>query len=65
MTLLGAVVFGGLLGIAVLWLLITAPDNEVEDVWDHSQPQERSNAASVAAAPVGASPCASTHSSQK
>ena len=65
MTLLGAVVFGGLLGIAVLWLLITAPDNEVEDVWDHSQLQEPSNAASVAAASVGFSPCTSTHSSQK
>lgn len=65
MTLLGAVVFGGLLGIAVLWLLITAPESEAEDVWDYSQLQERSNPASVAAGPVGSSPWAATHSSQK
>ena len=65
MTLLGAVVFGGLLGLAVLWLLVTAPANEVEDVWDHSQLQDRSNPASVAAGSVGSSPWATTHSSQK
>jgi hypothetical protein len=65
MTVLGAVVFGGLLGLGVLWLLLTAPDNDVDDVWDHSQAQERSNSASVAAGSVGSSPCAATHSSQK
>ncbi len=65
MTVLGAVVFGGLLALGVLWLLVTAPDNDVEDVWDHSQWQERSNPASVAAGAVGSSPWALTHSSQK
>jgi hypothetical protein len=56
MTVLGAVVFGGLLGLAVLWLLLTAPESEVDDVWDHSQRQERSNSDSVAAGPVGSRP---------
>ena len=67
MTLLGAVVFGGLLGIAVLWLLVTAPENEVADVdaWDHSQWQEPSNLVSVSAGSDGSNPCAATHSSQK
>ncbi|BCO33880.1 hypothetical protein JMUB5695_00347 [Mycobacterium heckeshornense] len=65
MTVLGAVVFGGLLGLAVLWLLLTAPDGDVDDAWDHSQPPERSNSASMAAGSVKSSPCAATHSSQK
>jgi hypothetical protein len=67
MTLLGAVVFGGLLGIAVLWLLVTAPENEVTDVdhWDHSQWQEPSNLVSASAGSDGSSPWAATHSSQK
>jgi hypothetical protein len=30
MTMLGAVVFGGLLAIGVWWLLVTAPDSEVD-----------------------------------
>ncbi|MDT5133746.1 MAG: hypothetical protein QOE41_3057, partial [Mycobacterium sp.] len=29
MTVLGAVVFGGLLALGVLWLLVTAPGNDV------------------------------------
>ncbi len=67
MTLLGALVFGGLLGIAVLWLMITAPQNDVADVdaWDHSQWHEPSNLVSASAGPDGSSPCAATHSSQK
>lgn len=70
MTLLGALVFGGLLGIAVLWLLVTAPASEGTDVWDdnawdHSQQQEPSNLVSVSAGPDGSSPWAATHSSQK
>jgi hypothetical protein len=65
MTVLGAVVFGGLLGLAVLWLMLTAPDNEVEDAWDQSQRQERSNSASTSAGSPGSSPWALTHSSQK
>ena len=28
MTVLGAVVFGGLLALGVLWLLVTAPDSD-------------------------------------
>lgn len=56
MTVLGAVVFGGLLGLAVLWLLLTAPENEVDNAWDHSQAPQRS---------LGSSPCAATHSPQK
>jgi hypothetical protein len=33
MTVLGAVVFGGLLILGVLWLLVTAPDSEVDQAW--------------------------------
>ncbi len=67
MTLLGAVVFGGLLGIAVLWLLVTAPENEGADVdtWNHSQWHEPSNLVSVSTGPDVLSPWAATHSSQK
>jgi hypothetical protein len=71
MTALGAVVFGGLFGLAVLWLLLTgpyddvAPDDETETGWDHSQRQKRSNSASVSAGVAMSSPWATTHSSQK
>ena len=65
MTLLGAVVFGGLLAIAVLWLLVTAPASEIDDAWDHSQLQEGPNARSVAAASAVSTHWAATHSSQK
>lgn len=37
MTVLGAVVFGGLLVLGVLWLLVTAPDSEADPVWDNQQ----------------------------
>jgi hypothetical protein len=37
MTVLGAVVFGGLLALGVLWLLVTAPDSEVDPAWTQSQ----------------------------
>ena len=30
MTVLGAVVFGGILALGVLWLLVTAPDSDVD-----------------------------------
>jgi hypothetical protein len=30
MTVLGAVVFGGFLALGVLWLLVTAPDSDVD-----------------------------------
>ena len=36
MTVLGAVVFGGLLALGVLWLLVTAPGSEVDQAWDHA-----------------------------
>lgn len=69
MTALGALVFGGLFGLTVLWLLLTGPYDDAafvdEAEWDHSQRQERSNSASASAAPVGSSPWAATHSSQK
>lgn len=65
MTVLGAVVFGGLLALGVLWLLVTAPSDEAEGAWDHSQWPEHSNSASAAADGAGSSPWALTHSSQK
>ena len=34
MTVLGAVVFGGLLALGVLWLLVTAPESDVDEVWN-------------------------------
>jgi hypothetical protein len=37
MTVLGAVVFGGLLALGVLWLLVTAPGSDVDQAWDHAQ----------------------------
>lgn len=33
MTVLGAVVFGGILALGVLWLLVTAPDSDVDQAW--------------------------------
>jgi len=36
MTVLGAVVFGGLLALGVLWLLVTAPDSDVDQAWSDS-----------------------------
>ncbi len=37
MTVLGAVVFGGLLALGVLWLLVTAPGSDVDQTWDQAQ----------------------------
>jgi hypothetical protein len=37
MTVLGAVVFGGLLALGVLWLLVTAPESDVDQAWGESQ----------------------------
>jgi hypothetical protein len=48
MTVLGAVVFGGLLALGVLWLLVTAPDSDVDQAWTDSHWAER-----VDAAPAG------------
>jgi hypothetical protein len=47
MTVLGAVVFGGLLALGVLWLLVTAPDSDVDQAWGESQWAEHAD-------PVGA-----------
>ncbi len=33
MTVLGAVVFGGLLTLGVLWLLVTAPGSDIDQSW--------------------------------
>jgi hypothetical protein len=45
MTVLGAVVFGGLLTLGVLWLLVTAPGSDVDQAW--SPPIEGSDSAGV------------------
>jgi hypothetical protein len=66
MTVLGAVVFGGLLALGVLWLLVTAPGSEVDEGWNQSsQWQERSNSANAAVGADVSSPWVLTHSSQK
>jgi hypothetical protein len=41
MTVLGAVVFGGILTLGVLWLLVTAPDSDVDHAWNDSQRAEQ------------------------
>ena len=33
MTVLGAVVFGGILALGVLWLLVTAPASDADQAW--------------------------------
>jgi hypothetical protein len=45
MTVLGAVVFGGLLALGVLWLLVTAPDSDVDQAWSDSHRAEHVDAA--------------------
>jgi hypothetical protein len=37
MTVLGAVVFGGFLALGVLWLLVTAPDSDIDEAWNQSR----------------------------
>ena len=37
MTVLGAVVFGGFLALGVLWLLVTAPDSDIDQAWNESE----------------------------
>jgi hypothetical protein len=37
MTVLGALVFGGLLALGVLWLLVTAPDSDIDRAWNESE----------------------------
>ncbi len=48
MTVLGAVVFGGILALGVLWLLVTAPESDAGQAWSESGWTED-------AEPVGAS----------
>jgi hypothetical protein len=51
MTVLGAVVFGGILVLGVLWLLVTAPESDVDQAWSESQWSEHADR--VGAAPAG------------
>ncbi len=53
MTVLGAVVFGGILALGVLWLLFTAPESDVDQAWGESQWAERADAVSAAPAVSG------------
>jgi hypothetical protein len=48
MTVLGAVVFGGFLALGVLWLLVTAPDSDVDEAWNQSRWTERSDSVRAA-----------------
>jgi hypothetical protein len=57
MTVLGAVVFGGMLALGVLWLLLTAPANEAQEAWDQFQRPERLDV-------TGAASTTLTHSQQ-
>jgi len=53
MTVLGAVVFGGILALGVLWLLVTAPGSDVDEAWGESQWAEHAGPVGVAAAESG------------
>jgi len=44
---LGAVVFGGLLALGVLWLLVTAPGSEGDQAWSQPLAGPESNGAPV------------------
>jgi hypothetical protein len=48
MTVLGAVVFGGLLALGVLWLLVTAPDSDTDHAWNESEWTEHADSVSSA-----------------
>jgi hypothetical protein len=48
MTVLGAVVFGGFLALGVLWLLVTAPDSDIDQAWN--EPEWTGHADSVSPA---------------
>jgi len=48
MTVLGAVVFGGFLALGVLWLLVTAPDSDVDLAWNESEWTEHADSVSSA-----------------
>jgi len=65
MTVLGAVVFGGVLALGVLWLLVTAPGSDIDVAWDESQWPEQSNSVRAGAGADVSSSWVLTHSSQK
>jgi hypothetical protein len=48
MTVLGAVVFGGFLALGVLWLLVTAPDSDIDQAWNESEWTEHADSVSSA-----------------
>jgi hypothetical protein len=48
MTVLGAVVFGGFLALGVLWLMVTAPDSDIDGAWNQSRRTESSDSVSAA-----------------
>jgi hypothetical protein len=64
MTVLGAVVFGGLLALGVLWLLVTAPGSDVDEAWGQSQWPGHANSVSAAPGADLSSSWVLTHSSQ-
>jgi hypothetical protein len=64
MTVLGAVVFGGLLALGVLWLLVTAPGNDVDQAWSQSQWRERADSADPAVGVDASDASVLIHSSQ-
>jgi hypothetical protein len=47
MTVLGAVVFGGFLALGVLWLLVTAPESDVDQAWNQSPSLDGAEAVSA------------------
>ena len=53
MTVLGAVVFGGILALGVLWLLVTAPGSDVDQAWGESAWTEHADPVGAAAAGSG------------
>jgi hypothetical protein len=48
MTVLGAVVFGGFLALGVLWLLVTAPESDIDQAWNESRWTDRADSVSAA-----------------
>jgi hypothetical protein len=42
------VVFGGFLALGVLWLLVTAPESDIDEAWNQSRWTERSDSVSAA-----------------
>jgi hypothetical protein len=53
MTVLGAVVFGGILALGVLWLLVTAPGSDVDPAWGESAWTEHTDPVGAAASGSG------------